>query len=452
MLPIIISGGRGTRLWPYSRANFPKPFCDFFDESLMEMSLKRLSKLGSPGVITVEEQKVLTQITFRELGMTPSIALYEPFGKNTAASVALVSHFLKLQGRGSEIVGIFPADSLIQKTEKFLEAVRLAEKRAEQGALVTLGVQPTFPATGYGYIEVNEKPNGLAALKAKRFHEKPDLNTAKKYFESGKFFWNAGIFIFKVDVMAQLFAFHVPELWNKISGIGEDLKQIREVYEQLEAVSVDYAIMEKLRDNFECVPCDMGWSDVGSWSEIKKFAKSANVIEQDAKGNAVFSMNPGKTFAAVGVDNLILVDTPDALLVTSEGQSQAVAQIVSKLGTHPTALEHQFDKRPWGDYRVLEDSNHFKVKTIRVNSGQQLSYQSHAKRAEHWIVVKGEAVVTLDDKEVNLKSGDHILIPVGAKHRIQNRGQEMVEFIEVQTGTYFGEDDIVRYSDDYGRK
>lgn len=451
MLPIVISGGKGTRLWPFSRANFPKPFCDFFDESLMQMTLRRLSQLGTPGVITVEEQKVLTQISFRDMGITPSLSLYEPFGRNTAASVALVCHFLLLQKRGNEVVGIFPADPLIQKTDKFVEAAKLAEKRAEAGALVTLGIQPTFPATGYGYIEVSEKASGLQSLKAKKFHEKPDAATAKKYLESGKFFWNAGIFIFKVDAMAKLFSQHVPQLWKQITSIPEDLNEIRKVYENIDPVSVDYAVMEKLKDNFECVPCDMGWSDVGSWSEIKKFAKSATAVEHDSKGNTVFSMSGEKTFAFVGVDDLILVDTPDALLVTRDEKSQKVGELVSKLGSNPTTLDHQFDKRPWGDYEVLEDAQHFKVKTIRVNAGQQLSYQSHKKRAEHWIVVRGEATVTLNDKEVKLKGGDHIFIPIGAKHRIRNSGKETVEFVEVQTGSYFGEDDIVRYTDDYGR-
>jgi mannose-1-phosphate guanylyltransferase/mannose-1-phosphate guanylyltransferase/mannose-6-phosphate isomerase len=451
MLPVVISGGRGTRLWPYSRAKLPKPFCGFFEESLMEKTLRRLQPLGVPGVVSVEEQKTLTQGAFRRLGITPSLSLYEPFGRGTAASVALVCRVLLEQKRGDEVVGIFPADHLVQDDGNFFEAVKAAVARAEKGLLVTLGIPPSHAATGYGYIEVAAKPKTLEAISAVRFHEKPSPKLAQDYLESGRYFWNAGIFIFQPAKMSALFEKHAPDLWKRIQSA--DLSRLAETYRTLPSISIDYAVMEKLQGDFECVPCEAGWSDVGTWSEIKKFAKTQAVFERHARDTAVFSMNPEKTFAVAGVDGLIVVDTPDALLITKDGEAQEVGPMVSEIEKTRKAVteEHRFDLRPWGDYRVLEDAAHFKIKSIRVNPGERLSYQSHARRAEHWIVVSGEAVVTLDDKDRSLKTGDYIFIPVGGKHRIRNTGQVVVEFVEVQTGSYFGEDDIVRYTDDYGR-
>jgi len=454
MIPIVISGGKGTRLWPFSRAQFPKPFCEFFEENLMEKTLQRLARLGKPGVVSVSNQKALTQISFRKIGLAPSFEIFEPFGRNTAASVALVCHVLTLQKKEKEVVGIFPADQLIQNNDNFVAAAQLAEIRAKEGHLVTLGIQPTYPATGFGYIEMSESSaKDIRAIKAKKFHEKPSADLAKNYVESGRYFWNAGIFIFKVEKMSQFFAQYAPELWKQIKNINPDLSNIVDIYKSLASISVDCAIMEKLESNFECIPCDMGWSDVGSWSEIKKFAQSHERYEQQATGNCVFTMNLSKTYAFVGTDDLIVVDTPDALLVTTEAASQKVSQAVEQIEKlNPSVtLEHQFDRRPWGDYEVLRDEEHFKSKIIRVNPGQQISYQSHNKRAEHWIMVSGEAVVTLNEKEIPVRAGDHIYIPVGTKHRIKNASQRTIEFVEVQTGEYFGEDDIIRYTDDYGR-
>ncbi len=455
MLPIIISGGKGTRLWPYSRANFPKPFCDFFDENLMQMTIKRVSALGQPGVVSVEDQKVLTQIAFKNTDIKPSFSVFEPFGRNTAASVAVACHLLNQQKRDQEVVGIFWADQLIQNTDLFLKTMKLAEERARSGRMVTIGVPPTFPSTGFGYIETSEKQkSGIQSVMAKRFHEKPTESVAKNYIESGRYFWNAGIFVFRVDMMVDLFKTHAGDLWNKIQNIKVDLSNIGEVYKTLTPISIDYAIMEKLSDNFECIPCEMGWSDVGTWSEIKKYAKPHGTTFQHlAKGNTAFSMDSKKTVAFVGVDDLIVVDTGDALLITKDEGAPKVGNLVSEIEkvNADVVQEHLFDHRPWGDYQVLEDAEHYKVKSIRVKAGEQISYQSHGKRAEHWIVVRGEAIVTLNDKDIPLKPGDHIFIPVGAKHRIRNDTTKTVEFVEVQTGDYFGEDDIVRYSDIYGR-
>ncbi|MGE3973408.1 MAG: mannose-1-phosphate guanylyltransferase/mannose-6-phosphate isomerase [Bdellovibrionales bacterium] len=459
MKPFIMSGGKGTRLWPVSRESFPKPYCYFFDESLMAKTIKRLSALGEVGVVTVGSQKTLLDKAYQEVSQKPGRLLFEPFGKNTAASVAWICYELIASGQGSEIVGIFPADHLVQNQKVFLEVLKLAEIRAKEGRVVTIGIQPSFPATGYGYIEIQEAANGSFGSHKSHpsvcFHEKPDVKRAEAYVESGKFLWNAGIFVFRADVMAHHFEKHMPELWRQFATLKKDHTNLKTVYESLPSISIDYGIMEKISAEIDCIPCDFGWSDVGSWKEISELVKQGpqSVVSEGAENNFVFKSSEKKTVALVGVKDLIVVDTPDALLVTDRLSSQKVGPIVKQLEekNNLTAKEHIFDHRPWGEYRILEDDDRFKVKVIRIEAGQQISYQSHAKRAEHWIVVEGDATVVLNDKEVSVKQGEHIYIPKGSKHRMRNLTNKPVEFVEVQVGSYFGEDDIVRYQDDYGR-
>ncbi len=380
-------------------------------------------------------------------------------GRNTAAAIALLCRVLEIRGKANEVVGIFPADHFVENTTLFQEALRLAEKKAgEEGAVVTLGIQPSYPATGYGYIELSQKAAtaSIEAIPALKFREKPDSATAQTYVESGKFSWNAGIFVFRADRMISLLKEHLPDVWNCISGVKGDLSNLKDAYAQVRSISIDYGIMEKLENAFLCIPCqDLGWSDVGSWDEVASLKTSASTqtTEIEAKQNFVFPANQEKQYAFVGVDDLIVADTADALLVMRKGTSQAVKDVHQKLAERkaPSASQHVFEHRPWGYFEVLRDTAQFKSKVIRVEPGQQLSYQSHAKRAEHWIVVSGQAEVVLNDEVHRLGAGQHIYIPQGAKHRMRNPGTSVVEFVEVQLGSYFGEDDIVRYQDDYQR-
>jgi mannose-1-phosphate guanylyltransferase/mannose-6-phosphate isomerase len=460
-IPTILSGGAGTRLWPVSRTKFPKQFCDLFDQSLFRMTLDRLTQLGSPWVVTNESLKILTETVMREAAVPIPQALYEPKANNTAPAIAFLCKVLLQKGEDRAVVGIFPSDHLVEKTENFQAAVKLGIECAAQGQVVTLGIKPTFPATGYGYIEIAPDvfKAGAAGLKAqptRGFREKPNEQTAEDFIQAGNFFWNAGMFIFEVRTMIGHFQKWMPELWSVMEQLKPDLSNLKEVYARCPSQSIDYGIMEKIKEQV-CIPCDLGWSDVGSWDEIAKLQESADSFQVDASGNFVFSRQ-NKVVGFVDVSNLVVVDTADALLIARKGSTQKVKNLLESVAKAPNpktsvvASEHPFEYRPWGRFEILRDTDAFKSKVIHVNPGQQLSYQSHAKRAEHWVITKGAPEVTLNDVIHRLKAGESIYIPTGAKHRIRNpHASDVVEFVEVQVGSYFGEDDIVRYQDDYQR-
>lgn len=464
MIPVILSGGSGTRLWPVSRASYPKQFCEFYDKSFLRDSLERMKGFEPPMVLTVSSMKALTEKTLHELNLDGSHGIYEPMGRNTAPAVALCCHYFATKGKSEEVVGIFPADHLITNVEEFQKVVRLAESAALKGEIVTLGIQPRYPATGYGYIEVTdevfESKNGNTAFMVKGFREKPDEATAQKFIENGNYYWNAGMFLFKVQTMIDLFKEHLPDVWKKISSIKEDFSDAKYQYANVESISLDYGIMEKLKKQV-CIPCDIGWSDVGSWDELARLGEEfpslrndghASIFNEDSNNNYVFSIR-NKVIGLVGVKDMIVVDTPDALLLARKGDSQRVKELLGQIKSAglPEATEHPFETRPWGKYEVLADKKEFKGKVITVDPGQQLSYQSHQKRSEHWVIISGQAEVVLDDKVNKLSTGNYIFIPQGAKHRMRNPGTEPLVFVEVQTGSYFGEDDIQRYEDDYNR-
>lgn len=464
MIPVILSGGSGTRLWPVSRASYPKQFCEFYDKSFLRESLDRMKDFDPPMVLTVSSMQALTERTLKEMGLDSSHAIYEPMGRNTAPAVALCCHYFASQGKTDEVVGIFPADHLITDQKAFYEAVKLGEACAKEGEVVTLGIQPRYPSTGYGYIEVtNDKfksENSLTAYMVKGFHEKPNQTTAQRFIDQGNYYWNAGMFIFKVQTMVELFQKHLPEVWKKISSIKTDFSDAKYAYANVESVSIDYGIMEKLERQV-CIPCDIGWSDVGSWDELARLSEEfpelrndgmASIFSENSQNNYVFSIR-NKVVGLVGVNDLIVVDTPDALLISQKGKSQGVKELVGQIKNAglPEATEHPFETRPWGKYEVIADKEKFKGKIITVDPGQQLSYQSHKKRSEHWVVISGQAEVVLNGDTHALEAGQAIEIPSQAKHRMRNPGSEPLVFVEVQTGSYFGEDDITRYEDDYNR-
>jgi len=453
----VLSGGAGSRLWPISREMMPKQFYDLAGrgQPLLIETLQRLSALGRLSVLTSERLVYPTQGLLNRYSMKAEV-LGEPCRRNTAAAVAYFTQRALRRGASDTVVGIFPSDHLIAKPAIFSEAIRLAAEEAARGFVVTCGIRPTQPSDAYGYIELSTKPQiGGGAAQVRRFVEKPSIRKAEEFLASGRFVWNAGMFVFRADTMARHFETHMPQLWSELQDLKADESNLAEIFQKLPSESIDYGVMEKLTD-IRCVVADMGWSDIGSWEEVAEHTPvREQPIEVEGQANCYlpFSVTPKKV-AFVGVSDVELVETGDALLVLRKGAGQKLRDVVKKLQTDAPGLlvDHTFEERPWGRFEVLHDTSYFKSKKITVWAGQKLSYQSHKKRAEHWVIVKGRADVTLDDKVHSLKAGEHIHIPLGAKHRISNPGPDLMEFIEVQTGTYFGEDDIIRYSDEYGRK
>ncbi|MBC7466784.1 MAG: mannose-1-phosphate guanylyltransferase/mannose-6-phosphate isomerase [Bdellovibrio sp.] len=456
MTPIILSGGSGTRLWPVSRKQYPKQFCDLLDKPLQTLTIERLQGYGEGLIVTSSALKVLTEKNITQNNLKISKVLYEPVGKNTAAAVALACKYLELNGRTEEIAGVFPSDALILDQTAFDAALKAATAQASNGSVVILGIQPKTPETGFGYIQTaGADKKSTDAVDVLKFHEKPNLEKAQSFLKDGNYFWNAGIFVFQVSRMIELFKHHESELWQKMSALKNDLSNLSDIYASLKSISLDYAIMEKLKPSeLKCVACDMGWSDLGSWDSLVENSQGdLSPVQIAGQGSVVFSKQKNKKYGIVGADDLIVVDTADALMICKKGESQKVKDLVESFDFTDKKIisEHVFEHRPWGEFEILRDESYFKSKVIRVEAGQQISYQSHAKRSEHWIIVKGEAIVILNDEEIKRKQGEHIFIPVGAKHRVINRTSSLVEFVEVQVGSYFGEDDIVRYQDDYGR-
>lgn len=475
MVSVILSGGSGTRLWPVSRASYPKQFCDFYDRSFLRESLERLKVFGDTRVLTIESMRNLTLRAGVDFDLNSNQMIFEPMAKNTAPAIALLCHLLSTENQNDQLVGVFPSDHLIADTEGFLKAVETAQKLAQLDYIVTLGIQPSYPATGYGYIELAEDlsfekiqsaeiiqstEKKIRAFKVASFREKPDLALAKEFVGSGRFVWNAGMFVFKVSTMIEAFRHHLPLVWAQIEKIKPDLSNAKIQYANCDSVSIDYGVMEKAT-NLACVEGDFGWSDVGSWDEISRLAEehpqlkagaNVQVFTEVAANNYVFSVKP-KVVGLVGVKNLIVVDTPDALLIAQKGQTQKVKELLEQIREAGLveATDHPFEFRPWGGFELLADQKDFKAKRVTVDAKQQLSYQSHTERAEHWVVISGEAVVVLEGKEYPLRAGESIFIPRGAKHRIRNVGNSPLIFVEIQTGTYFGEDDIERFEDDYER-
>lgn len=457
MIPVILSGGSGTRLWPVSRQQMPKQFCSIFAEPLQTSTLQRSLRLGTPWIVTSQSLRTLTELNLRDNKAEGVQVVYEPFGKNTAPAIAVLCRLLVLQGKQDEVVGIFPSDHLISQEEAFLETVRFAEDVAKNNKIVTLGITPSYPETGYGYIQTKadslSERGDLKAYSVLKFHEKPSLTKAQEFLQQGSFCWNAGIFVFKTSHMVSLLMKYQPEMWALVSSLRADSSNLEEIYSQVQSISIDYAIMEKLTgDELACIPADFGWNDVGSWDAVASLQNGHEILNINSHGNFVFG-EKDKHYSIIGLDDVIVVDTRDAIMLVKKGQSQDVRHVVEALTKAKSKLikEHIYEYRPWGCYEILKDLPHFKSKVIHLNPHAQISYQSHAKREEHWTITKGSGEVTLEGQIIAVSVGNHIHIPLGAKHRIRNITDEVLEFVEVQVGSYFGEDDIVRYQDDYKR-
>ncbi|MCM0034232.1 MAG: mannose-1-phosphate guanylyltransferase/mannose-6-phosphate isomerase [Burkholderiaceae bacterium] len=468
LIPVILSGGAGTRLWPVSRELHPKPFIRLADgQSLLQKSFLRAKGLpGVAEVLTVTNRDLFfkTADEYRETGDIPMPLgfILESEGRNTAPAIAAAALTISKTYGPKAIMLFLTADHLIGDVPAFTIAVQQAVKLAEAGKITTFGIQPEAPETGYGYIEADGNI-------VRRFVEKPNLETAQAYVDSGKYLWNSGMFCMTAETAMTELKTYAPEVLQavansldvsrRVEGKGQyQIELDAKTFAQAESISIDFALMEKTKQA-AVVSCSIGWSDIGSWNAL------GDLVPPDAQGNSIegeaflhdvkncYIQADDRIVAAVGVENLIVIDTPDALLIADKNRSQDVKQIVGQLKKigHEAYRLHRTVHRPWGTYTVLEEGSNFKMKRIVVKPGASLSLQMHHHRSEHWIVVDGMAKVVNGEQDLLIATNESTFIPAGHKHRLENPGKIDLVLIEVQSGSYLGEDDIVRFQDHYGR-
>lgn len=470
LVPVILSGGAGTRLWPVSREGHPKPFIKLADgQSLLQKTGLRASKLSgstTPLLVTNRDYYFRSRDELAELSLVGHYLL-EPAGRNTAPAVLVAA--LEVQERYGPHARllVLAADHLIQDQERFAEAVAKADTLARQGFLVTFGVEPTCPHSGYGYIQRGSAV-GEAGFRVASFKEKPSQEVAEEYLSVGGYDWNSGMFCFTAETVLEAFRTQAPELHqtgldcyraSQGKSLTSDAIELdMPSFAACQDISIDYAIMERA-SNVAVVPAQFDWSDIGAWDAMAELGcqdDAANLFEGEVIGidsRGCYVRAEDRLVAAVGVDDLVIVDTPDALLVTRKDKVQLVKSVVAelKVRNHDAYKLHSTVHRPWGTYTVLEEGRQYKIKRIEVKPGASLSLQMHHHRSEHWIVVSGMAKVVNGATELLLRSNESTYIPSGHRHRLQNPGVLPLVMIEVQSGEYLGEDDIVRFSDDYGR-
>jgi mannose-1-phosphate guanylyltransferase / mannose-6-phosphate isomerase len=466
--PIILSGGAGTRLWPLSRAALPKQLLPLVtDKTMLQETALRLAGrngLMAPLVVCGNEHRFLVAEQLREIGIKPLGILLEPVGRNTAPAVAAAAQYLAAIDPDAVML-VLPADHVIKDVDSFYAAVQRAATQAEGGALATFGIVPTAPETGYGYIQSGEPLPAEGCFKVARFVEKPKRETAQGFLDAGNFFWNSGMFLFRADAYLKELAQFQPDM-AKFSAEAvtkgyRDLDFCRldeTAFTACPSDSIDYAVMERTA-RAVVVPASIGWDDVGSWTalaDVQQPDANRNVTRGDVYLDEVSNClvrAEGRIVAAIGVQDLVIVETADAVLVAHKDQVQRVKQVVDHLKTKGRTehLHHTRMYRPWGYYEGIDIGERFQVKRITVNPGGKLSLQMHHHRAEHWVVVSGTALVTCGDKEILLTENESTYIPIGMVHRLENPGKLPLHLIEVQSGSYLGEDDIVRLEDVYSR-
>ena len=468
IVPVLLAGGVGSRLWPVSRELYPKQFLPLVDQqySMLQQTYQRLQglpELAAPIVICNENHRFLVAEQLREIKQTASIVL-EPEGKNTAPAAA-VAALQALNADENALILVLPADHVILQKQAFLNALQLGRPLAEAGRLVTFGIVPQAPETGYGYIQRGAALGQSGGFAIEQFVEKPNLQVAEKYLASGNYYWNSGMFLMSARTYLEELRKHCPEMNSAcekaLAGASRDMDFVRldkEAFAACPSDSIDYAVMEKTESG-AVLPLDCGWSDVGSWStlwEVQDKDENGNVLRGDVMLDDVrnsYVRAESKLVSAVGLDNVIVVETKDAVLVADKSRVQDVKNIVKRLQAEnrEEASAHTKVYRPWGSYESLVIDERFQVKRIIVDPGHKLSLQMHHHRAEHWVVVKGTARVTNDEQEILLGEDQSTYIPLGHTHRLENPGVIPLELIEIQTGSYLGEDDIVRFEDKYGR-
>lgn len=465
MYGIILAGGSGSRLWPLSRELYPKQLLNLnFDKSLLQTTFERLSNfMPVENIVSITNVKHTSSVKLQLEHLTKEVSvLSEPLSKNTAPAIALATKFIQEKRTGGEedpVIIVVPSDHLIKNNKKFVETVLKGEKLAQQGYIVTFGIEPDYPETGYGYINIVNKPI-LDGFKVKEFVEKPDAKTAQKYIKAKTYFWNSGIFMFKASTMIEELKNLAPEIFKVMEeyDCSESDKIEYNLFDKMPSISIDYAIMEK-SDKIALVKLESDWNDLGSWQSIYDVSKKdehnnviiGHVLDEDSKNSFVYASS--KLVATVGLEDVVLVETEDAILACKKDRTQEVKKIFDTLKKQNdnAHLIHKTVYRPWGFYTVLAQGKGFLSKLIHVNTDQRLSVQSHNHRSEHWVVLSGKAKVILDGKEHILPTGQSIDVPLNAIHSLQNPYEEELEIIEVQLGELLIEDDIVRYEDIYGR-
>ena len=475
--PVILCGGSGTRLWPLSRTAFPKQFLvlsgktTLFQQSVERLqSLKNISiTLNDTLIVTNEEHRFLVLDQLREMNDVKAQLLLEPIGRNTAPALTLAA--LQSIDKGEDpILVVTPADQTIQDQFAFAKSLHGAIEAASEGSIVVLGIKPTKPDTGFGYIKKDISEDQHHAFKVLNFTEKPDQPTAEKYMASGDYFWNSGMFILRASVWLKTIQYFSPDIYeatlNAFNQKTQDTSFIRpneDLFKTIPSNSIDYAVIEKCPQSdfkIKMVELNAGWNDLGSWEaawQVGNKDENQNVTYGDAfledtKNSLIYADH--KLVSTVGVDNLIVIETSDAILIADRSQSQNVKVIVDKLHSQKREerVLHRKVFRPWGWFDSIDEGENFKVKRIQVNPGASLSLQRHTKRAEHWVVVKGVAEVICNDKKIILRENESTYIPLGYTHRLSNPAKDILQIIEVQSGNYLGEDDIERFDDNYGRQ
>jgi len=465
IIPVILSGGSGSRLWPLSRKLYPKQFINLINNTtLFQDTILRLpDNIEKPLIICNEEHRFIAAEQLRLINEKSNGIILEPYGKNTAPAIALAA-FHELNNNRDSLLFVLPADHIIQDINSFHQSIEIAKDLAEEDKLVTFGILPNKPETGYGYIEVSNNPlNDYYNIKS--FTEKPNEETAKKYIELGNYLWNSGMFMFKASVYLDELKKYEPEVFtcckNSFETEYRDNDFIRlnnDKFSQCPEKSIDYGVMERTEYG-AVVPLNTYWSDIGSWDklwDIKTKDSNGNVCEGDVlldnvRNTYVHSSN--RLISAVGVSDLVIIETKDAILIAEKQDSQNIKLLVDLLKKEKRSESEIHTKvyRPWGFYDLIDFGNGFQVKRIQVNPGSKLSLQKHQHRAEHWIITSGEATVTCGKNTFKLKENQSTFIPKGEIHRLENQGKIVLEIIEVQTGHYLGEDDIIRLEDDYQR-
>ena len=462
MYGLILAGGSGSRLWPLSRELYPKQLINLQDkESLLQATFERIAKcIPEENIISMTGVKHLSNVKYQLSSLAKNtVVLSEPISKNTAPAIALAAKYVLDKYKVDPVILVVPSDHLISDNESFVKTVKEGEKIAEKGYIVTFGIKPTYPETGYGYINVTSE-SILDGVKVNKFVEKPNEELAKKYIADGNYYWNSGIFMFKASTLLEEVKKYSPEISKVLEEF--DFSESDEIpftiYDKMPSISIDYAVMEK-SDKIALIKFDGGWNDLGSWKSIYDVSekdkdgnvKIGHVLDEGSKNSLMYSSS--KLVATIGLENIVVVETEDAILACRADKTQDVKKVFETLKKQNdnTHLVHKTVYRPWGFYTVLAEGNGFLTKMIQVNPGQKLSVQSHNFRSEHWVVLEGTAKVVLEGKELILSPGHSIDIPLKAIHSLQNPYSENVKVIEVQKGNPLIEEDIIRYEDMYGR-